>query len=176
MARSVQYSNDSLIAIMFKIANIFDRMISFLLGVILASLVGICFCQVVARYVFNSAFTWAEEVSIVLLLWAAWLGACLALKDEAHLKVTILETRLGPWKRMVIRLFSECIAILFLGTIAYTSSPILDAMKDMVLGSLPAVPMNVMYWSVPIGSILMIFYIFRSLLKDWQALRLIGRG
>ena len=56
-----------------------DTVLFYLLSAALAGLVGICLLQVVARYIFSASFTWAEEISIILLMWATWGAACLAL-------------------------------------------------------------------------------------------------
>ena len=74
--------------------RIIDTLLFYLLSAALAGLVGICLLQVVARYVFSASFTWAEEISVVLLIWATWGAACLALKQRTHLNVRILSERL----------------------------------------------------------------------------------
>jgi TRAP-type C4-dicarboxylate transport system permease small subunit len=61
--------------------------------------------------------------------------------------------------------------ILFLGIIGYTSKFTISAMADTKLMSIP-VPINVTYWSVPIGCSFMIYYIFRSIMVNWREFRL----
>jgi TRAP-type C4-dicarboxylate transport system permease small subunit len=155
---------------MAKINAIIDRILFILLGVLLAGLVIICLAQVIARYVFNASFSWAEEISIVILLWAAWGGACLALRGNAHLRMNLLEERLRPKSRAGLRLILNFMVIVFLAIIALTSRFTIDAMANITLGSLSSVPINIMYWSVPVGCLLLIYYIFRSMVKEWQTL------
>jgi TRAP-type C4-dicarboxylate transport system permease small subunit len=145
------------------------------MGILLAGLAAICLAQVIARYVFNASFSWAEEISIVILLWAAWGGACLAFKANAHLRMNLLEERLRPKSKAGLRLILDFMVILFLAIIAFTSRLTIDAMANITLGSLPSVPINVMYWSVPVGCLLMIYYAIRSMIKEWQNLREPGK-
>jgi len=152
-----------------RIHAIIDRIVTYLLAASLAVVVGICFVQVIARYIFNASFSWVEEVSITILLWAMWGGACIALRDNTHLKVLILPERLRPKTQAVLRLGLNCLVILFLGTIAYTSRLTIAAMENITLLSVP-VSANVMYWSVPIGCLLMIYYAIRSMIQDWKRL------
>jgi C4-dicarboxylate transporter DctQ subunit len=132
--------------------------------------VGICFVQVVARYVFNASFTWAEEISIVILLWAVWWGACLAIKQQSHLKVKILEERISAKSILIIRLTLYCLTILFLGMIAWISKTLIESSAFMTLFSLPNVPRNIMNYSVPVGCVLMVYYLLRSISSDWKSL------
>ena len=150
---------------MGRINLILDRLILFLVGLSLIALVTICFAQVVARYAFSAAFSWAEEISIVILLWAVWGGACLAVKSGSHLRVVILEKKFRPKARFIIRTVLNSLVILFLTTIACTSKTVIGANEHMTLISLP-IPVNVMYWSVPVGCFLMIYYCIRSIFSD----------
>lgn len=156
---------------MARIHGVIDRFIFYLLSASLGGVVGICFFQVVARYVFNSSFAWAEEISVVILLWATWWGACLAIKQGNHLKVKILEEKISIRNCLILRLSSHCLAIPFLAVIAISSKSLIEASAFMTLFSLPSVSRNIMNYSVPVGCIFMIYYVLRSMICDWDALR-----
>ena len=160
---------------MTRINSIIDAILFYLLAAALAVVVGICFVQVIARYIFSASFTWAEEVSIIILLWSTWGAACLALKQGIHLRVHILEDRLTLRRTIILRLSLHSLAILFLLLIALSSKIVLDAMAYMTLMSLPSIPMNVMYACVPAGCVLMIYYLLRSIAGDFRSLRSLGQ-
>lgn len=151
---------------MARINGIIDTLLFYLLSAALAAVAGICILQVVARYLFSSAFTWAEEVSVVLLLWATWGGACLAMKQGIHLKVHAFEDRFSEKSRLILRLAVDFVSISFLVVVALCSRTVLSAMGVQTLMSLPAVSINVMYASVPSGCILMIYYLVRIALGN----------
>lgn len=153
---------------MERINEIIDKMLFHVLSAGLAALVGICFVQVLARYMLNASFSWAEEVSILLMVWATWGGACLAVKRGSHLRILILVDRVKPKNRLILHLALNCLTIPFLVVIAITSRTIISGMANMTLFSLPGVPMNVMYISVPVGCVLMIYYVLRSMVSDWK--------
>ena len=148
-----------------------DKFIFYLLSASLGGVVGICFLQVVARYVFNSSFAWAEEISVVILLWATWWGACLAIKQGNHLKVKILEERISVRNCLILRLSLHCLAVPFLAVIAISSKSLIESSAFMTLFSLPSVSRNIMNYSVPVGCLIMIYYLFRSMASDWKNLR-----
>lgn len=137
----------------------------------LAALVIICFAQVVARYLFSASFSWAEEVSILIMLWATWTGACLAVGKSLHLRVLVVLDRFSATQQLIIQLALNALAVVFLAAIAVTSKAIIDGMANMTFFSLPSMPMSVMYYSTPFGSILMIYYLLRSMASDWQSLK-----
>ena len=156
---------------MVKISTVIDVVLFYFLAAALAALVGICFVQVVARYVFSASFSWAEEVSILLMVWATWGGASLAVKQGAHLRILIVVERIKPRARLTLELILNCLAIVFLVVVAFTSKTIIDGMANMTLFSLPSIPMNIMYISVPVGCILLIYYVLRVIFSGWKDLR-----
>jgi C4-dicarboxylate transporter, DctQ subunit len=139
--------------------------------VLLITLVVICLAQVIARYVFNDSFSWAEEISVVILLWATWGGACMAMKSNTHLRMSILEDRWSLRSRMFIRSILHLIVICFLVTVAVNSRLTIDSMANITLGSLPQIPMNIMYYSVPVGCLLLIYYTVRCISQEIQIYR-----
>ncbi len=61
---------------------------------ILALMVVLVFGNVVLRYGFNSSITFSEEVSRFLFVWMVFLGSVLMLRDNGHLGVHTLTSKL----------------------------------------------------------------------------------
>jgi TRAP-type C4-dicarboxylate transport system permease small subunit len=57
------------------------------------------FSQVIARYVFEVALRWTEEVAAISMVWAVYMGAALCVRERYHIRILIavqsLPTRLG---------------------------------------------------------------------------------
>jgi TRAP-type C4-dicarboxylate transport system permease small subunit len=164
-----------MVAYMAGINNVIDTILFYLLAAALVTVVGICFIQVSARYIFSAPFSWAEEISVLILLWATWGAACLAVKQGIHLRMRILEDRFKERTSLIVRLTLNCLAIVFLAVIVWTSRIILDAMANMTMMAVPSLPMNIMYKSVPAGCILMIYYILRTMAEDLKGFRALAR-
>ena len=160
---------------MKRIAGIIDTAIFYFLSASLGSLVVICFLQVVCRYIFYTAFSWVEEVSIVILVWATWAGACLAVRRGTHLRILFLVEKLSPTIQTIIQLLINMLAIFFLTYVGITSKTIIQSMTSLTLLSLPSVPINVMYYSVPVGCIVMIYYMLFHLIADIKQLMVLFR-
>lgn len=48
------------------------------------------FFQVIMRFVFSSAFVWAEETAVYGMIFAVYFGAALATRERAHIRITLL--------------------------------------------------------------------------------------
>lgn len=66
----------------------------------LVMVVGSVLMQVVMRFVFSSAAVWAEETAVYGMIFAVYLGATMAVRDRAHIRITLLVNRL-PHKLQV---------------------------------------------------------------------------
>jgi TRAP-type C4-dicarboxylate transport system permease small subunit len=160
---------------MVRINLIIDKLLFYLVSAALCAVVSICFLQVVARYIFNASFVWAEEISVVILLWATWWGACLGIKRGNHLRVNVLEEKITPKSAIILRLGLYCLVIPFLAVIAITSKTLIESSAFLTLFSLPNVSRNVINYSVPMGCLLMMYYVLRAMFSDWESLRTLAR-
>jgi TRAP-type C4-dicarboxylate transport system permease small subunit len=160
---------------MLRFHLIIDKLLFYLVSAALGGVVGICFTQVVARYVFNASFVWAEEISVLIVLWATWWGACLGIKRGTHLRVNILEEKMTARSGTILRLSLYSLVIPFLAVIAITSKTLIESSAFLTLFSLPSVSRNVINYSVPTGCLLMIYYVLRSMISDWESLKTLGK-
>ena len=91
-----------------------NRWVIFLMMAVMATLV---FVNVVTRYVFNFSIIWAEEVSQYLMIWIAYLGAGLALREGRHVAVEMLQDRLPTALGRRLRIAVGGLVLIFLGVV-----------------------------------------------------------
>lgn len=60
----------------------------------LCIVVGSVLMQVVLRFFFHSAAAWAEETAVYGMIFAVYLGATMAVRERAHIRITLLISRL----------------------------------------------------------------------------------
>lgn len=89
-----------------------NRAIIFVMMAVMATLV---FVNVIARYVLNFSIIWAEEVSQYLMIWIAYLGAGLALREGRHVALEMLHDRLSAPLSRRVRIAVGGILLVFLG-------------------------------------------------------------
>src|SRR5215831_7601868 len=58
---------------------------------------------VVARYVFQRPLIWSDDLASLLFIWLIMLGAVIALRRGAHMRLTVLLNlpRLKPWLEVI---------------------------------------------------------------------------
>ena len=91
-----------------------NRAVIFIMMAVMATLV---FVNVVTRYVFNFSIIWAEEVSQYLMIWIAYLGAGLGLREGRHVAVEMLQDRLPTALGRRLRMAVGGLVVLFLGVV-----------------------------------------------------------
>ncbi len=84
-----------------KLINSYCKLIEGLIALALFVMVVLVFGNVVMRYAFNSGFTVSEELSRWLFVWLTFLGAVVALRDNAHLGTDMMVGKLGPMGKRI---------------------------------------------------------------------------
>lgn len=107
---------------MAGLINGYCRLIGYLIAAAMLAMVVLVFGNVVLRYGFNSGFTVSEELSRWLFVWLTFLGAVVALRDNAHLGTDMLVGKLGPLGKRIcmglsLALMLYCLWLLFQGSL-----------------------------------------------------------
>lgn len=80
----------------------------------MAVMVAVVSAQVVMRYVFNSSFDWADEVSRLTFVATVFLAMPLGLRDGAHVGIDLITKRLPPRLRDALARFMATLAAVML--------------------------------------------------------------
>lgn len=118
---------------------------------LMATMATLVFVNVVARYVFNDSIIWVEELTQYEMIWIAYLGAGLALREGRHVAVDLIEQALPPGARRALRLALGLAILAFLGTLAVLGVQIAAFTWDQETPVLN-VPAGLPYLGVPLGA------------------------
>jgi len=83
-----------------------------LMAVIFYAMTTLVTVQVVLRFVFNSGFSWAEELARFLFVWLMYFSISYATRNNGHINITFLVDKFNEKTRKIIRIFVD---ILFIG-------------------------------------------------------------
>lgn len=108
-----------------KAADGYMKLLELLLVVLLGAMVLMVFGNVVLRYGFNSGITFSEELSRWAFVWMTFLGAIIAIRENAHLGTDVLIGRFGPTGKKICLALAEtgmlyCTWLIFSGGLAQT--------------------------------------------------------
>ena len=95
----------------------FGRRIDAIEETIIAVLLGLMtlltFCNVIARYLFNSNILWALEVTVFLFAWLVLIGVSYCVKKNLHLGVDVLVGMVPQPTRRFVTLAAAVICLVF---------------------------------------------------------------
>lgn len=69
--------------------------------------------QVVTRYLFKFAFTWAEELSTILFVWLVYLGCSAAVLKGQHLRIDLLLNAFKGKAKKAVLILTDLITMAF---------------------------------------------------------------
>lgn len=119
------------------------------IGAGLAFIAALAVLQVVLRYVFADSITWVEEVSVLVLLWIAWVGAIHLWLARGHIAVDLLIPAAGPWRRGLAAVL-DIAAIVFGLALVWAADATIAAFGGVVMGSLE-LPGEVKFYPIAAG-------------------------
>lgn len=110
--------------------------------------------EVILRYGFASSLIFTEELSRYTMVWVAFLGGVIALRDGAHVATGGIGDRFGPTVGKVASVVADGLALLFLVVLAWASIQTLPNQLDQYTTTL-TISIFWFYLAIPVGAVLM---------------------
>ncbi len=151
---------------MRKLTKILDKIIEWLLLVLLAAMVFGNFWQIFTRFVLNNAASWTEEFLRYSLIWLTMLGVPYAYSRGQHIAIEFVVNTFSIKGKRLTQIFIEvlilCISVfvMIIGGIMVTANA--SGQTSPALG----MPMPFYYSSVPVCGVLMIIYTLPRLINQ----------
>jgi C4-dicarboxylate transporter DctQ subunit len=95
---------------MLKILDTFERL---LVGWFILASALLAFFLVILRYFFGKGLTWGSETVIILVVWSAFFGAGIAIREKGHIELEVVRDLLPPVYRLPVVVLAD---VLCLGT------------------------------------------------------------
>ncbi|MDR7482792.1 MAG: TRAP transporter small permease [Armatimonadota bacterium] len=130
-----------------------DRVVRFLIGLLMAGILIVVLLAVFFRYVLNAALFWGEEVARYLTVWVIFLSMSVAYGSGAHVRVTALLDRVHPRARRRADLVAAVLEVALLGLLTWYG--VVLAANNLQRGQRsPAlqIPIGWVYLAVPAGA------------------------
>ena len=155
----------------------FLNAISRITGVVSAIIMGVIALivtyEVIMRYVFRNPTGWTLDFVPYLILWGAFLGGAITLRENRHIKVDLLIRHLSPRKQKILEIFSGGIAIVFCIVLCVKGMEMVTQTKQ--LGSVDAsslnIPLFIPQLCIPIGAVLLVLEFLKRLVNDVVSLK-----
>ena len=97
----------------------------------LVGIVAINGVNVVARYVFGSPFSWAEELMLFLMILGVFTGAVAVTWRNLHIRIDTIVERLPPAIRRVVTVVATLASIAIIMVVVVASSRLVSLLQGM---------------------------------------------
>lgn len=128
--------------------------------------------EVLRREIFSYSSIWGEEVVRYSFIYLVWIGASIAVKDRAHIRIDVLLHYLGPRMKALVYIFGDLVMFGVAVIALYWSLETVHVSAKF--GSVSHGLRVSMVWflmAVPVGFGLMVLRLIQSFLRDLRALR-----
>ncbi|MFC1891406.1 TRAP transporter small permease [Thermodesulfobacteriota bacterium] len=145
---------------------IFDRILEVtkVMGVILIMFMALAICvHVGMRYIFGKPMNWVIDVSSILLLYTAFLGAAWLLREEGHVAVDFIFAQLKPRNQFLLQIINSiiCMAVCAIITVYGIIETISVLKLDLYVDNTLDTPKWVVIVIIPLGSVLLFIQFIR---------------
>ncbi|WP_427454569.1 TRAP transporter small permease [Litorimonas sp. WD9-15] len=98
---------------MTRLSELLSRFSLLFSAIGLIGMTAIITWQVFARYVLSASPAWAEQASLLLMLWFILFAAAAGVREGFHIQLTMLQDRAKPATRKRIRIFCHLVVAVF---------------------------------------------------------------
>ncbi|HLR22109.1 MAG TPA: TRAP transporter small permease [Pseudogracilibacillus sp.] len=150
---------------MESVKRLVDRVLEVITIILFLVMVGVTTWQVISRYVLNAPSSMTEEFVKFSLIWLSMLSAAYVVGKKSHIAITLLSGKLVDSKKLILDIIIQAGFTAF-GAIVmvYGGFKAVSITIDQISPSLQ-ISMGLVYLSLPVAGILMIFYSLINILE-----------
>lgn len=146
--------------------KIIDQLEEWIISLMLLAMTALTFAQVVMRYVFNSGFSWALELTTVFFAIMIFTGISYGVRVGSHIGVDALVKMMAPGPRRMVSILAVLLSLVYVGLVLTGSSQYVLKMKEV---GIELEDMSIPRWQVlavmPLGIALTGFRFLQILLN-----------
>lgn len=124
--------------------------------------------NVFRRYFLNSAWGWAGELNGFIYAWVAFISAAYTTAEDGHVRIAIVDEKLGVRFAQIMRIFTDLIIIV---AFVWLFFPTINALKAMRLTAALRWPKGLVYSGLLVGYALFIVHSVLQIIKRVHFLR-----
>ncbi len=122
---------------------------------------------VFTRFVLNSASSWPEPLSILLMIWLSFLSAVVCYREHLHISVGMLPNALTGAARTSLGLLIEISMLTTNVFLLWFGTKLCEKTWYQSIAEFPDVSVGISYLPVPIGGLITVLFIIERLRGNW---------
>lgn len=96
-----------------KVSKLYNSVINFICVVLLTAQAVSILTMVAGRYIFNKVPPWSEQFALFCMIWFAMFSIALAVRDDSHVKMEVIDTLVSPKALLGFKLFGNICTMVF---------------------------------------------------------------
>ncbi|MCD6419773.1 MAG: TRAP transporter small permease [Synergistetes bacterium] len=130
------------------------------------------FYNVIMRYLFRNPTYWSTEVTSVMLVILTFLGAGEILKQDHHIKFSLILDRLSPKGRRVFEIINSILGVLFCVILVWQGGRATEMVytNNMRMPSLLGTPLSIPYFFITLGALTLALQFFFRIVDEFSVL------
>jgi TRAP-type C4-dicarboxylate transport system permease small subunit len=145
---------------MQNLKNVLDKLVSWLLILLMGAMVVNVSWQVISRYIFQNPSSFTDELARYMLIWVGTLGAAYVAGKNQHIAIDVLPNKLEGKARANLMVFVHVLILLF-ALIAMVMGGSNLVYITYILGQKSAtlqIPLAYIYGIIPVSGLIVMFY------------------
>ena len=138
-----------------KISELYNHVINFICVILLTAQTMSILIMVAGRYFFHKVPAWTEQFAIFCMIWFAMFSIALAVRDDSHVKMEVVDNLVSPRTLIGFKLFGNLCTLLFGFIMVFFGTKISALTWSNTLSSFQ-VPVGLQYFSAVAGGFFMI--------------------
>jgi len=133
-----------------------DRLVKWIIIIVMLIIPGVMVFQVIVRYVFNYPVAWAEEAVRYSFIWLVFMSACASLRRGELIATDFVIKRINPRLASGLTFIGRFCILIFLIIASYSGIDMTSFVFNRgTLSAILQVPLWIVYSSLPMGCVLM---------------------
>ena len=150
---------------MKKLNDLLLRLCRIMLIIMVPTMTGIVFVQVILRYVFLSPLSWIEELARYLLVWISCFGAAYGVGKGEHISVMFFNKMFKGYAKSALTILIHALVIIFF-MVCFIEGIGLSFRQWNVVTPALQIPRTLPYLGIPISFAIMLLFSFELFIKD----------
>lgn len=154
-----------------RLDELFDKLLYYVSGLLLITIACSVFYAVTMRYAFNEPPLWADEAPRAFFLWMTYIGIAVATRRGQNIRVTHFIDKFRPKPRFILETVMHVLVLIMLVSLVWYNQPVIQLQSG---GSMLSTGWSFIWLFAPVsvGSVLMLFYQTRLMLKSYADYRM----
>jgi len=150
---------------MKKLNDLLLRLCRIMLIIMVPTMTGIVFVQVILRYVFLAPLSWIEELARYLLVWISCFGAAYGVRKGEHISVMFLNKMFKGYVKSALTILIHALVIIFF-MVCFIEGIGLSIRQWNVVTPALQIPRTLPYLGIPISFAIMLLFGLELFIKD----------